>query len=118
MQRQKGDEDPLQDHANFAGFQAGTTKVGDFQSGASPYGCLDMAGNVSEWCLDTYDPEFYKVMLAHDPCQTGTGQKVLRGGSWRSEMAHIRCANRYYYSPERCSYGVGFRVVRLENLAK
>lgn len=81
------------ERANYAGRYGGTTEVGRFPGGASPYGCLDLAGNVSEWCLDA------------------TGTPVLKGGSWRSEAAHIMCSNRYPYPAGTRGYGVGFRVV-------
>ena len=108
-----GNQDLLPEHANLGGLEGGTTVIGNFPGGASPYGCLDMAGNVSEWCLDTYDPEFYKAMSLCDPCREEEGRKALRGGSWRSGMDHVRCSNRYYYPPGDRSYGIGFRVVRL-----
>jgi formylglycine-generating enzyme required for sulfatase activity len=100
-------------HANFDGLQAGTTPVGRFPEGTSPYGCLEMSGNVSEWCLDTYNPAFYARMPKCDPCEVGEGLKALRGGSWRSGTDHVRCSNRYFYPPDRSSYGIGFRIVRL-----
>jgi iron(II)-dependent oxidoreductase len=99
----------LQD-ANHDGLEGGTSIAGSRPSGASPYGCLDMSGNVSEWCLDTYSPDAYSSLPYKDPSMTGPGKKVLRGGSWRSEPSHVRCSNRYFYLPERCSYGIGFRV--------
>ena len=107
-----GHDELLPWHANFAGLQAGTTPVGQFPEGASPYGCLDMSGNVSEWCLDTFSGEFYKTMPTQNPLCRGKGRKALRGGSWRSGMDHVRCSNRYYYEPDQPSYGIGFRVVR------
>ena len=107
-----GHDELLPWHANFAGLQAGTTPVGQFPEGASPYGCLDMSGNVSEWCLDTFDGAFYETMPTQNPLCRGKGRKALRGGSWRSGMDHVRCSNRYYYEADRPSYGIGFRVVR------
>lgn len=101
-------------YGNFAGLEGGTTIVGSFPKGASPYGCLDMAGNVSEWCLDTYNPTALNKLDDRNPLFHGNGIKVLKGGSWRSEAAHVRCANRYFYDAARTSYGIGFRVVRTE----
>lgn len=97
--------------ANFGGLVGSTTPVGAYPAGSSPYGCLDMVGNVSEWCLDAYLPDAYAVLPADEPVAEGAGLRVVRGGSWRSEPAHARCSNRYFYAPERSSYGIGFRVV-------
>ncbi|MBK8920728.1 MAG: formylglycine-generating enzyme family protein [Saprospirales bacterium] len=96
---------------NFGGLEGRTTPVGHFPKGRSPYGCLDMAGNVSEWCLDTYFPDAFDHLPLRNPCALGPGKKVLKGGSWRSEAAHLRCSNRYFFDPSLASYGIGFRVV-------
>jgi formylglycine-generating enzyme required for sulfatase activity len=78
----------------------GTTPVGDYPEGASPYGCQDMAGNVWEWCLDPYDP--------HD--QSNDAPRVLRGGSWYGNRIDCRCACRYYGRPGYRGVDFGFRV--------
>ncbi len=60
-----------------------TAPVGSFPSGASPYGILDMAGNVWEWVQDWYDKDYYGVSPYRNPRGPKTGLvKVLRGGSW------------------------------------
>jgi len=60
-----------------------TAPVGSMPAGASPYGCLDMAGNVWEWCADWYDAGYYKNAPARNPTGPATGTtRVLRGGSW------------------------------------
>lgn len=101
------------EEANFGGLVGATTPVGAYPLGASPYGCLDMVGNVSEWCLDTYRPDAYTDLPDDEPVAEGPGMRVVRGGSWRSEQAHARCSNRYFYAPERSSYGIGFRIAVL-----
>ncbi len=59
-----------------------TTAVGRYPTGASPYGALDMAGQVWEWVADRYDPDYYVQSPAIDPPGPSAGVRyVLRGGS-------------------------------------
>jgi serine/threonine-protein kinase len=74
-----------------------TTPVGRYRKGASPYGLLDMAGNVWEWCADWYDAE--------------RKQKVLRGGSWLNYSYFVRSANRSRNNPGNRNDNIGFRCV-------
>lgn len=71
-----------------------TRPVGGAQ-GASPYGALDMMGNVVEWGSDWYDATYYTSSPANDPTgpATGTG-RVLRGGAWSDVPASARASNR------------------------
>lgn len=57
--------------------------VGSYPKGASPYGVLDMGGNVWEWVADWYDPDYYASSPARNPTGPESGTtKVIRGGGW------------------------------------
>jgi formylglycine-generating enzyme required for sulfatase activity len=88
-------------HANLAGCSGGTEPVGSHPTGASPYGALDMAGNVVEWVSDVYDPTYYGVSPATDPtgpAATATyGSFVGRGGGWNSTAIWHRTSARDDY---------------------
>ncbi|MFH0803304.1 MAG: formylglycine-generating enzyme family protein [bacterium] len=92
----------------------GTLPVGSFPSGASPYGCLDMAGNVWEWCSDWYDADYYLSLHSSDPQGSGSGRdRVLRGGSWlNADPGCLRTANRNRNAPDDWVNFVGFRAAR------
>ncbi len=91
-----------------------TSPVGIFPSGASPYGCMDMAGNVWEWCADWYSGDYYKKSPTKNPQGPSQGDyRVLRGGSWGFLSDLLRCAARGLVDPWRYWVGHGFRVVRV-----
>ena len=87
--------------------------VGKFPQGASPYGALDMAGNVWEWCANWYDKDAYKRYATGDLTPPASGTfVVLRGGSCDVVPPLFRCADRNVISPDVASYNTGFRCVR------
>ncbi len=87
-----------------------TSGVGSYPSGASPYGVLDMAGNVWEWVADWYAGDYYDMSPYSNPTGPLSGfYKVLRGGHWARSWDDIRVAPRPYASPEYSRYFVGFR---------
>lgn len=91
------------------------TPVGSYPAGASPYGALDMAGNVDEWVADWYDEAYYKSSPARNPAGPATGeQRVIRGGSYQDGPSEVRAAQRWYPVTGGSSYEIGFRCARSE----
>jgi serine/threonine-protein kinase len=93
----------------------GTTPVGAFPEGASPYGLLDMAGNVWEWCEDVDDPSFYADGPTHNPCNASAGsglKRVMRGGSWMYGAPSLRTFARTSFEAHYRFAGGGFRCAR------
>ncbi len=88
----------------------GTTEVGRYPAGASPYGLLDMAGNVWEWTSSLYKEYPYEVDDGREDVEAD-GCRVLRGGCWRNYKKRSRCTARGDRVPEYFSRYLGFRVV-------
>jgi formylglycine-generating enzyme required for sulfatase activity len=92
-----------------------TTPVGSYPEGISPYGIYDMAGNVFEWVRDWYSADFYRSQAAsiENPAGPSSGQdKILRGGSWLSNMDAVRTTTRKEFAPGAANYDWGFRCAR------
>jgi formylglycine-generating enzyme required for sulfatase activity len=90
-----------------------TSQVGAYPAGASPYGVMDMAGNVFEWVNDWYGGNYYSVSPANNPQGPATGNyRVLRGGSWNHPVSYVRTADRYPNLLDRWDGSFGFRCVR------
>ena len=86
----------------------GPEPVGSRPDGASPYGALDMAGNVAEWTADWYAAGYYATAPTTDPRgPSGGGRRVVRGGSW--DDSFFRAADRSDYPPDGSYADVGFR---------
>jgi len=73
----------------------------------NPWGLYDMHGNVAEWVLDRYDPEFYATLpedkAAEFPVAVPDGKeysRVVRGGSWQDDPELLRSAARVGSTPD------------------
>ncbi|MHC4599911.1 MAG: protein kinase domain-containing protein [Planctomycetota bacterium] len=110
-----GAEPSGDERANVANRQGGTRPVGSFPQGQSSGGCLDMAGNVAEWCRDTFSGKFLTDMTdgALNPLIRGEGEKSLRGGSWFHPEKFARTTSRgLRLDPAGGFPTVGFRCVK------
>jgi formylglycine-generating enzyme required for sulfatase activity len=100
---------PDPDRANCRDTGIGCTcAVGCFPAGASPYGVLDMSGNIREWCQTKWRSSYKEPA---DESLEGTDPRVVRGVPWSYGQIEARCAYRYKSNPNLRDNSWGFRVV-------
>ncbi len=87
------------------------SEVGSYSGGASPYGALDMAGNVWEWVADWFSEDYYAESPSENPLGPGNGtDRVFRGTSWNDiKVWEVRVSARFANNPETTSQSGGFR---------
>jgi iron(II)-dependent oxidoreductase len=130
-----GDDPPLCEQANFVAAPEGTAEqdghacVGDtteidaYPTGASPYGVLGLAGNVSEWVSDWFDPDAYATDPDTDPVGPPEGAefydgvgtfeaRLTRGGTYLTLADSLEVSARNADPAEGTSNGTGFRCAR------
>ncbi|MRG91559.1 bifunctional serine/threonine-protein kinase/formylglycine-generating enzyme family protein [Polyangium spumosum] len=90
----------------------GTMPVGSFPDHASPFGALDMAGNVWEWVADTFDPSAYTKAERKDPLVTTGAKGVIRGGSWDFAPSAAKATTRYAFDRESGHVSTGVRCAK------
>ncbi len=92
--------------------------VGSYPAGASPYGALDMAGNVWEWVNDWNVDTYYQRTPKRNPVGPKLGYlRTVRGGGWFDKASELSVFNRstMLYSPAQWSDFTGFRCAFSEN---
>ena len=88
-----------------------TMKVGSFPAGASPYGVMDMAGNVWEWCSSKHERYPYRRNDGREDSSDTGSRRVLRGGSCNLVDHYCRAADRgRNFPPRYYNGGGGFRL--------
>jgi serine/threonine-protein kinase len=91
-----------------------TAAVGSYPAGASPYGIMDMAGNVQEWVNDWYQEDYYSFSPSSNPPGPATGtDKVIRSSAWYLPSYFMRVAWRIHNGTDNYAYDTGFRCVTL-----
>jgi formylglycine-generating enzyme required for sulfatase activity len=97
-----------------AGYDDGfphTAPVGSFA--ANGFGIQDAAGNVAEWCSDSYDESYYATSFDRDPVGPPFGAaRMIRGGSWLDDTSNLRASYRVRDTPSYHDPLVGFRCAR------
>jgi serine/threonine protein kinase len=87
-----------------------TRPVKSFTAGISPYGLLNMSGNVTEWVNDWYGETYFSLLPQINPTGPDTGEyRILRGGSWYLNTNFIRSTNRDHRDPNTQRDHIGFR---------
>ena len=122
-----GEQEPTGELSNFAdrnlevdwsdknvddGYQF-TAPVGSYPAGASPFGALDMEGNVWEWVADWYNDGYYAQSPSENPQGPASGDyRVLRGSSWYDAASRFQAADRFRNAPFNLNDAFGFRCAR------
>jgi formylglycine-generating enzyme len=90
--------------------QKTTTPVGKYPVGASPFGVLDMGGNVREWVQDWFAPSYTLQPPYENPRGPASGTlRVLKGASWHDSKASSIIEARFAHLPESAGNNRGFR---------
>jgi formylglycine-generating enzyme required for sulfatase activity len=108
-----GNTAPTCTEANFGSCAGTPLAVGGRTAGASPYGALDMVGNVAEWVSDHYAADYYASSPANDPPGPAMGTSYVdRGGWYRSTATQLRTSGREPNAADTALSYIGFRCAR------
>ncbi len=113
-----GNQSPNSDLANFAvgarfSYSQALMPVGSYKKAKSPYGVMDMSGNVWEWVSDWYDGRYYERSPVFNPTGPEQGElKVLRGGSWSELPSYLLTYGRFKLPADTRNSFTGFRCAQ------
>jgi formylglycine-generating enzyme required for sulfatase activity len=110
-----GNDPPSSQLANVGEYVGDTTRVGSYPGGISPYGLLDMAGNVYEWVSDWFSTNYYADSPYRNPqgpsSSSGEPRRSVKGGNWFWQGGYASSAYHDWWEPDQRSTDVGFRCV-------
>lgn len=104
-----GNEEPTDLSGNFGNTVGDTVPVGSYPDGASPFGALDLSGNVWEW-VSSLDATYPYSATDGREAAAEAGKRIVRGGSFNYTKYQIRCAARTGFAPDTALPYLGLRV--------
>ncbi|MEE3663752.1 SUMF1/EgtB/PvdO family nonheme iron enzyme [Brenneria sp. g21c3] len=112
-----GKEEPTLAIANFAPdyvpVEIASVDVDQFPENISPFGCIQMAGNLYEWCSDYFHTDTPQQRFIDFYQETRVSRRrVLKGGAWTTDASRLRAAARWSYTPDLRDNIIGFRIVQ------
>ncbi|HEY1236174.1 MAG TPA: SUMF1/EgtB/PvdO family nonheme iron enzyme [Candidatus Binatia bacterium] len=93
-------------------YQGGVARVGSYGNDRSPFGILDLAGNVTEWVADWFSESFPEDDVRNPTGPDSGTSKVLRGASWYEPADRLGVTRRWHANPSTRNNGIGFRCAR------
>jgi eukaryotic-like serine/threonine-protein kinase len=108
-----GDQRPDDSLLNFNGRYQTVRPAYDYLAGISPYGLLNMAGNVQEWVSDWFGEDYYLHSPYKDPQGPPTGDlKILRGGGYWDNATEVQTFFRFRHEPTSAGAHRGIRCAQ------
>lgn len=106
--------DTIAVNGEYQAFEGGISEdYMDVEKGASPFGAVQMAGNVTEWVADYYNDSYYSWGPTDNPQGPANGSsRVVRGGSWYCPSEKVTTTFRDYTNPMLQYNTIGFRCAR------
>jgi eukaryotic-like serine/threonine-protein kinase len=106
-----GDSAPNCDLANYNACGGNIKKIGSAPNGISPYGAMDMAGNVWEWVFDYYSENYFNASYDNPTGASNHTHRMMRGGSYKNNAWYMRVTDRIGTIPGASDEIIGFRCV-------